>query len=50
MTLELGSIEGITLTCFARPPFSFPTKKPLQNNIGKEKDKYYCSVTQVECR
>ena len=50
MTLKLGSIEGITLTGYARPPFSFPLnvgleleqfpEKPLQNNNGKEKDKY----------
>ena len=25
------------------------TEKPLQNNIGKENDKYQSSLTQVEC-
>ena len=59
MTLELGSVEGITLICFARPPLPFPlnvglemdksTKKTFQNNIGREKDMYQSSVTQVEC-
>ena len=24
-------------------------EKPLQNNIGKEKNKYQSGVTQVEC-
>ena len=61
VTLKLRSIGGITLTCFARPPFPYPfqcwprtctiqsTEKPLQNNIGREKDRYQSSVTQVEC-
>ena len=30
MTLELGSIDGITLTCCARPLFPFPP------NVGLE--------------
>ena len=49
VTLELGSIEGITLTCCARPPFflsfsmlatilEISTEKPLKNNIEREKD------------
>ena len=25
------------------------TEKPLQNNLGREKDRYQSSVTQVEC-
>ena len=61
VTFKLGSIEGITLTSCARPPFPYPfqcwsrtwtiqsTEKPLQNNIGREKDRYQSSVTQVEC-
>ena len=35
MTLELGSIEGITLTGFARPPFSFPL------NVGLELEQFH---------
>ena len=35
MTLELGSIEGITLTGFARPPFSFPL------NVGRELEQFH---------
>ena len=62
VTLELGSIEGMTLICCARCPFPFPlnaglelgppnsTKKPLQDNIGREKDRYQSGETQVECR
>ena len=60
MTLKLRSIEAITLPCCARPPFpclfqcwprtwTIPPKKPLQNNIGREKDRYQSSMTQVEC-
>ena len=59
VTLELGSIEGITLTCCARPPFflsfsmlatilEISTEKPLKNNIEREKDRYQSSVTEVE--
>ena len=58
MTLELGSIEGMTLICCARCPFPFPLnaglelgqfrQKPLQDNIGREKDRYQSSETQVE--
>ena len=58
MTLELGSIEGITLTRCAGSPFLFPLnvglelgqfhqKKPFQNNIGREKDMYQSGVTYV---
>ena len=34
MTLELGSLEGITLTGYARPPFSFPL------NVGLEFEQF----------
>ena len=30
MTLELGSIEGISVTGYARPPFSFPLNAGLE--------------------
>ena len=52
MTLELGSMEGITLTGFARPPFSFPLNVGLEleqfhRKIIKDKDKYQSSIRVV---
>ena len=35
MTLQLGSIEGITLTGYARLPFSFPL------NVGLELEQFH---------
>ena len=53
------SIEGKALTSCGGLPFPFQlmlaskldnsTQKPLQNNIGREKDRYQSSVTQVGC-
>ena len=37
MTLELGSIEGITLTCCARPLFPFPSNVGLELGHGPPK-------------
>ena len=52
-------IVVLMLTCCALPfnvdMLCFPlkldnsTKKPLQNNIGREKDRYQSSVTQAGC-
>ena len=44
VTLELGSIEGITLTCVVLDPLF-----PIPFNIGREKDRYQRKGTQVEC-
>ena len=53
VTLELGSIVVLDVLV----PFlsmlasnsDNSTKKPLQDNIGREKDRYQSSETQVEC-
>ena len=45
VTLKLGSIEGITLTCCARPPFSFPLK------VGLELEQFHRkTVTKQHCK
>ena len=36
-TLELGSIEGITLTWCAQPPFSYPLNAGLQRGQFHQK-------------
>ena len=46
VTLELGSIEGITFN--VNLELVQIIENPLQNNIGREKDRYKNSVTHVE--
>ena len=53
VTLELGSIFVLDvlfpfLSMLASNSDN-STKKPLQDNIGREKDRYQSSETQVEC-
>ena len=48
MTLELGSIEGITLTCCARPLFPFPPNVVLELGHGPPKNHFRTTLEETK--